>query len=375
MRNVSRPRVALPLAVLVAVAATIASACSTFAGPAWQVGDVSMSVDQFYADYQDSLGGASASTTTSAARIETASLATFMTNQIQEQLLVQGLADKGIEVTQEDRDAAELAYQNQAAQTGSTAQPTAEQIETQAGVAALGRVLAQEGAESGIVDIDTAARQLFEDNKESLITPGETCAHFILVPAGDIENATSAPSEADYEAARVEADAVFARLATEDFATVSKEVSAIEDQLPGGDFGCQAISAFPTEVVPIVEALEPGVLGAPTRIEGGYLISRVDSRTADSEPPAYEEFEDQAREAVLSQLGQELVGEWLLERSRTTFVLVDARFGTWDAESAQVVPPEGAATPTVPTTSIAGLDPSSLGGLGIDPTSQGSSGS
>jgi parvulin-like peptidyl-prolyl isomerase len=370
---VSRPRLALPIAVLVAAAATIASACSTVAGPAWRVGDVSVSVDQFFADYQASLSE-SASTSTTGPRIETTELASFMTNEIQEQLLTQGLAEKGITVTQEDRDSAELAYQNQAAQTGGPATPTPEQIEIQAGVAALGRALAEEGAESGIVDIDAAARDLYEQRKDSLVEPGQTCAHFILIPAGDLQNATTPPTDADYEAARVAAEEVVTRLATEDFAAVSKEVSAIEEQLPGGDFGCQPLSAFPSEVVPIIEDLESGVLSAPTRIEGGYLISRVDSRTEASEPPSFEEVEDQARAAVLSQLGQQLVGEWLLDRSRQAYVVVDARFGTWDPETAQVTPPEGAATPTVPT-SVLGIDPSPTGGIGSGPAPSATAGS
>ena len=365
MRNVSR---VLPVAVLLVLATAIAGACSTFAGPAWQVNDVSMSVDDFYTAFEASEAGAGAASTTTADRIPTADLATFMTNEIQTELLVQGLAEKNVVVTQEDRDNAELAFQNQAAQTGAAANPTPEQIETQAGIAALGRTLATEGAASGIVDIDAAARELYEQNKDSLITPGETCAHFILVPAGDLLNATAAPTDAEYAAALAEAETVITRLATEDFAAVSADVSVIEDQLPGGDFGCQPISEFPTEVVSVVEALEPGVLSAPTKIEGGYLIARVDSRTADSEAPTFEEVEDQAVEAVLAQLGQRLVGEWLLERSRSASVTVDPRFGTWDAENAQVVPPDGAATPTVPTTAITGLDPSQLEGLGIDPS-------
>jgi len=367
VRNVSR---VLPVAVLLVLATAIAGACSTFAGPAWQVNDVSMSVDDFTTAFEESQAGATAATPTTAGRIETAELATFMTNEIQTELLNQGLAEKNITVTQEDRDNAELAFQNQAAQsqTATPATPTPEQIETQAGISALGRTLAREGADSGIVDVDAAARELYEQNKDSLITPGQTCAHFILVPAGDLLTATAPPTEAEYAAALTEAETVVTRLATEDFAAVSAEVSAIEEQLPGGDFGCQAISEFPTEVVSIVEALEPNVLSAPTRIEGGYLIARVDSRTADSGAPTFEEVEDQAIEAVLSQLGQRLVGEWLLERSKLATVTIDPRFGTWDAENAQVVPPEGAATPTTPTTALTALDPSQLGGLGIDPT-------
>ncbi len=365
MRNVSR---ALILAVLVVSTTLVVGACSTFAGPAWQVNDVSMSVDDFYAAFASDQGASASSTTTTTDRIQTSALATFMTNQIQEELLTQGLVDKGVVVTQDDRDQAEAAIQQQSSQSGQPAAPSADQIEIQANITALSRRLALDGAESGAIDIDQAARQLYEDNKDSLITPGKTCAHFILVPAGDLRNATAPPTDAEYEVARAEAEAVVARLATEDFATVSAEVSIIDEELPGGDFGCQPISAFPTEVVPLVEAATPGQLSAPTKIEGGYLITRVDSRTPDSEPPPYEDVEDQAVEAVLSQLGQRLIGNWLLDRAKDADVSVDPRFGTWDPANAQVVPPEGAATPTVPTSVLAGVDPTGSGGLTIDPS-------
>ena len=61
MRTPSRPRLALTIAVLVALASVLTGACSTFSPPAWQVGDVSMSVDEFYAEFARSIEATKAS--------------------------------------------------------------------------------------------------------------------------------------------------------------------------------------------------------------------------------------------------------------------------------------------------------------------------
>ena len=333
------------------VSAALVSACSTFAGPAWQVNDVSMSVDEFYTEFQESQATSSSSTSTTVARVETADA-----GHVHDQRDPGAAPDPGSGREgrgghrRRPRRRRGRPSRTRPSQSGAPANPTEEQIEIQAGIAALGRTLAEEGGRVGdrrhrrrgpraLRGQQGAAHHAGRDLRP--LHPGARRRHR--------ERHRRSPPRREYAAALAEAEAVVARLATEDFATVSADVSILEEQLPGGDFGCQALSAFPEEVQPLVESLAPGVISAPTRIAGGYLIARVDSRTADSEPPPFEQVEDQAREAVLSQLGQRLVGEWLLERSRNASVAVDPRFGTWDAETAQVVPPEGAATPTVPT--------------------------
>lgn len=355
----SRSRFAVVVAALVAVVAVVSTACATFRPPAWQVGDVSVSVDDFYQEFLDSQSSGASSTTT-ASTIPTSELAAFMTNEIQKEILRQGVADKGVEVT--DQDLATARQSLEQSQTAASAEVTDEDVEIQASVAALSRRLARDAQDLGFLDVEAEARELYEANKDQLVTPGETCAHFILVAAGDIES-TTPPTEAQYQQAEADAQAALARLATEDFEAVSRDVSAIEEQLPGGDFGCQTVDQFPTEVQPVIEDIEPGQLAGPTRITGGYLITRVDSRTPDSEPPSFEEVREDAIEAVLQQQGQSLLAEWLLSEARTAFVVVDPRFGAWNAETATVDPPAGAATPTVPTTGLLGLDPSGLGEL------------
>src|SRR5690606_19031053 len=140
VRTMSRPRLAVLFAVLAAAAALVASSCSTFAGPAWQVGDVTMSVDQFQADYDASLTDTDRATTTSG-RLPTSGIAAFMTNQIQQEILNQGLQELGLDVSQEDLDNAELAIQQQAQQSGSSAMPSDQDISNQAKIVKLGTKL------------------------------------------------------------------------------------------------------------------------------------------------------------------------------------------------------------------------------------------
>ena len=262
MRNVSRPRLAVPLAVLVAVAALVASACSTFAGPAWQVGDVTMSVDQFSADYDASLTEADRATTTSG-RIPSAGMAAFMTNQIQQEILKQGLADRGVVISQEDLDSAELAMQQQAQQSGSAATPSDEDIANQAAFVKLGTELVKEEVDAGTFDLDAATRQVFEENAEQLATPAETCLHALFILVDQADPTGTAPTDAEKAAAQAEADAALARLATEDFDAVSADVSVLETQYPGGDLGCQPTEELNPDLAAIVDPLEPLALSAP----------------------------------------------------------------------------------------------------------------
>lgn len=379
MRNVSRPRLALPLAVLVAVAATVVSACSTFAGPAWRVGDVSVSVDQFYADYEASQATSAASTSTTSGRIDTTDLAGFMTQQIQKEIVQQVLAQQGIEITQEDRDNAELAIQQQAAQSGQPASPTEDQIANQAAVVALGTKLVKEEVDAGTFDLEAEVRRTFDENADQLpATPPQTCLHAIFILAGDPQSTTgAAPTDEERATAQAAADAAVARLATEDFAAVSKDVSIIDSQYPGGDFGCTETEQLPPDLAAIANPLTPGQISAPVYLEtdGGYAILRLDSRTTESVPATFEEYEERITAYVVEQHTSELVSALLRDLVGDMTIVVDPRFGSWNDQTLVVDPPEGAATPTTPTTALTGFDPTSLGGLGVDPSATGPGGS
>lgn len=370
----SRPRLAVLFAVLAAAAALVASSCSTFAGPAWQVGDVTMSVDQFQADYDASLTDTDRATTTSG-RLPTSGIAAFMTNQIQQEILNQGLQELGLDVSQEDLDNAELAIQQQAQQSGSSAMPSDQDISNQAKIVKLGTKLVTDEVEAGEFDLEAASRKAFDDNADRLSTPAQTCLHAILILADpDATTATTATDEQKAEAL-AQAQAARSRLETEDFATVADEVSVLKDQYPGGDLDCQPTEEIAPVLAAIVDPLQPGQLSEPTFIEGdnGYVILRVDSRTEEA-PAKYEDFQEQAAAFVIQERTNVLVEAWLREQARSAFVLVDARFGTWNAETLQVVPPDGAATPTVPTTAAAPFDPATIGGIGA-PTAPGNTGS
>jgi parvulin-like peptidyl-prolyl isomerase len=363
VRTTSRPRLALPIAALVAVASVLVSACSTFAGPAWQVGDTSVSVEQFYTAFEESQGSPTASTSTSTERISTTALAGFMTEQIQDELIEQMLENLDLEVTQEDLDNAQLALQQQ----GATAQPSERDLELQATSVVLGTQLLKAALDEGRYDLEQLVREAFEADKESYETPPQTCAHVILVRAGSATS-TAEPTDEQLATALTEAEATATRLATEDFEAVANDVMDPGDleQQPGGDVGCLPTEQVNPELGTLLESLDVDEISVPTRFDPfGYIIVRVDSRTTEATPAVLEDVQDQVTQQVVQELTSQLVGEYVQEQVRNAFVVVDPRFGTWSPDEFAVLPPAGPATPTVPTTANP-LLPTELGGLGAE---------
>ena len=190
---------------------------------------------------------------------------------------------------------------------------------------------------------------------------GYSCSSHILVAFG----ATGAEPTPDEDAAALASiEAVAARLdAGEDFATVAAEVSDDPGSgARGGDLGCNFPGTFVPEFEAALDALAPGELSAPVRTEFGYHIIRLDSRGV----PPFDKVSEQIRselESNQTDVRQQLT-QLLTEKAADTEVIVNPRYGTWDAAQVAVVPPSGAApAPTLPTTG--GFDLESLGLEGL----------
>ena len=127
---------------------------------------------------------------------------------------------------------------------------------------------------------------------------------------------------------------------------------------------------MPPALASLLEPLAPGALSAPTFLEGdnGYAILRLDSRTTEPTPAKFEDYEQRIQAFVIQEKAQQLVADRLGELFGQVSVTVDPRFGTWNQQTFVVDPPEGAATPTTPTTAGLSLDPSQLGGVAVDPS-------
>jgi foldase protein PrsA len=167
---------------------------------------------------------------------------------------------------------------------------------------------------------DEAVQAYFEANEEQL-TAEVACASHILV------------------ATQEEADEIVALLdAGEDFATLAGERSQDpQSGAAGGQLGCAPAGQYVEPFDDAVFTQPVGEVGDPVETEFGFHVILVTERGA----PSAEELRPQI-EAALQQQVEAAFGEWFTEALNTTEVIVDPRYGTWDAVQASVVRP----TPT-----------------------------
>jgi hypothetical protein len=144
-----------------------------------------------------------------------------------------------------------------------------------------------------------------------------TCSSHILLAFDPADPGSGEPTADQEAAALAGAEAAAARLAAgESFETVAAEVSNdTASARDGGSLGCNFGGSFVPEFEAALASLEVGAVSAVVRTQ----------------------FEQAAQvdEQDLTQIVVEIAG-------RTT-VVVNPRFGTWDAEQAAVVAPTGAA--------------------------------
>ena len=193
---------------------------------------------------------------------------------------------------------------------------------------------------------------------------GFTCSSHILVA---FEGTGAEPSPEEDAAALAAAEAIVARLAAgEEFADVATEASDDPGSAArGGDLGCNFPGSFVPEFEAALATLEPGERSDPVRTEFGYHIIRLDAAGV----PPFEKVADQIREQLESRQGdtRQQLTQLLAEAATGVEVIVNPRFGTWDAERVAVVPPPGPApAPTVAGSGELDLGNLDLGSLGLE---------
>jgi peptidyl-prolyl cis-trans isomerase C len=160
----------------------------------------------------------------------------------------------------------------------------------------------------------------------------------------DATGQTSAPTVQQERAAREGMDQVSARLAGgEDFSAIADELSASPGAaVTGGNLGCFAEqgSTLPTQLVDAAFQQPVGEVGAVVQTDVGFHILLVRSRGVFP----FEEAEEAIRQQLEQQTGSAVQAEATRFLNEST-IEVDPRFGTFDTETAAVVPPEG---PTAP---------------------------
>lgn len=217
--------------------------------------------------------------------------------------------------------------------------------------------------EEGLADVGEEALQaLYDQQKASL---AQVCVSQIVVLYAD-EATVSDPSfvatEAQIDAAEARALDIIERIdGGADFAEVATNesddpVTAAE----GGDAGCFAASEIQNQdLAARLDELEPGDLDPePYPFSTGFLIFQLTDRTV----PTLEEMRDdlvaQVEDAARSQ-AQASATELLAREAERIGVEVNAKYGTWDAETVTLSPPAG---PQLPSTTV----PADLGL--VDPT-------
>jgi hypothetical protein len=201
------------------------------------------------------------------------------------------------------------------------------------GVANLQRL--QDDLTAGVTD-DDQLRLLYDQLKETSAT--QACARHLLVQAGTggsdpTTGELITPTEDEYEAALAEIVALRARIqGGEDFAAVVAETS---DDTPtraaGGDLGCAPKGSYSAAFDDAVWSQDIGVVGQPVRSEYGYHLILVTERGT----LTFEEMHDDLKAAVEAQRSETLQS-WLSEAAKAADVTVDSGAGTWDASKGLV---------------------------------------
>jgi hypothetical protein len=167
----------------------------------------------------------------------------------------------------------------------------------------------------------------------------ETCVSHILVSVTDAAGQIDFAAVSE-QAGALEAEAGALRTAIEDgadFAAVAQESSADTGSgSQGGELGCAPPGQYVPEFEEAVAGLEVGELSVPTRTEFGFHLILVTDRRA----APFDDVVDQLRQRVLQEAQQPLQ-ELIQERMAEAEVEVNPRYGEFQSETGQVVPPEG----------------------------------
>lgn len=127
-----------------------------------------------------------------------------------------------------------------------------------------------------------------------------------------------------------------------DFATLAQANSTdTGSAAQGGDLGCQAPGLYVPEFEAAIADATIGQVSGPVQTQFGYHLILVRSR--DVQP--FDEVADQIRQQLV-QPDQDPLQAFIGDALGSADVVVNPRYGSWDSDQLQVVPPEGPASPT-----------------------------
>jgi parvulin-like peptidyl-prolyl isomerase len=308
-----------------------AAACSDSADPALTVNGVEVSQEDIdaeiealvqYAEDNPEVAFDPSPSGQGDGTVNAAFTAQVLTERVIALVVDEEFEDRGLELTDDQRQAAEEAFASQLAQDPAEGQEIFDSFpeefqEFEITFNAQRDALREEL--SPVTDEDVQA--FYEENGDLF---RENCVSHILVA----DEATATDLRAQIEGGA-------------DFATVAEESSTDQaSAVNGGELGCQPPGSYVPEFEEAVAAAEIGEVTEPVQTDFGFhLILVTDSRTV-----PLEEVADQIRQQL--QGGEDPIDAVLQEAVGEADIEVNPRYGSWDEEALQVVPPEGATTTT-----------------------------
>ena len=179
------------------------------------------------------------------------------------------------------------------------------------------RELLNKTAEAVTKDVTVPEAEIasyYEEHKDEFAEPETRTTRHILISPGDPADTETEPTDAEWEAARVEAEAVRGRIANgEDFATVAREVSddpGSKDQ--GGDLGEVAKGVMVPAFEEAVFSLKVGELSLPIKTQFGYHLIEVE-QVNEARQSALEEVSAQIDATLLDEAKRTVWEDWLAE--------------------------------------------------------------
>lgn len=354
MKTLRTPLVAL-LGLALAVA-LVGSSCSSANPVALQVGDWQLS-NSTLEEQMESFASAYAAATSqeqadSSLRSQdgkswsTTFTAQFLNDQLNLQLAQLAVANKGLEVTDDDRATARQQLEQN--YTGNNGQSVFDQL-TQEYQDSLIEGVAAQTVLQGSLTTDDALRSVFE--ADDTFKQPVVCASHILILAGQPDGQTT-PSDADYATALAGIEAVQKEITgPEDFAAVATAKSQDTGSAPdGGDLGCAPQGTYVTEFDDAAWSQPIGVVGQPVKTIYGYHLILVRSRGV----PTFEDVKAQIAAQVKSN-PDTVLAPVFADLAKQTTISVDGRWGQFDEDTAKIVAPAGAEQPS--TTTTAAVDP------------------
>jgi peptidyl-prolyl cis-trans isomerase C len=249
--------------------------------------------------------------------------AQILSQLIRSQLLQAGAEELGVEVTDDDvaakRDeiVEEFGGEEAFEQVIEQNNLTEDEVDAQLRDLAL-----QDGVQEALTaDLDVSDEEIqaaFEADAQGQFGEQRSARHILV----------ETEAEAQQVLERLEAGEDFAAIATE----VSTDTGSAER---GGDLGQFGRGQMVPPFEEAVFGAEVGDVVGPVQTDFGFHVIEV---TDVAPAPELSEVEDDIRDQLLEQQRAGAVQEWLTEQQAEAEIVVNPRFGEWDAAQGQVVP-------------------------------------